>query len=161
MLPVRNSLSPPLKNALYYPTSLKLPCKTKVLLPVFFQGGSCAELQPVLCVHIRVCVCVGTNVHISGWPVQLTKPFAPGLRMTGTVSSFLRKFAPRCSVCKEPIMPAPGQEETVRIVALDRDFHVQCYRCEVGIPLTAGTESKGWLNFITTSCRSHDRNTLL
>lgn len=27
-------------------------------------------------------------------------------------------------------MPAPGQEETVRIVALDRDFHVQCYRCE-------------------------------
>lgn len=28
-------------------------------------------------------------------------------------------------------MPAPGQEETVRIVALDRDFHVQCYRCEV------------------------------
>ena len=42
-----------------------------------------------------------------------------------------RKFAPRCSVCVEPIMPAPGQEETVRIVALDRDFHVQCYRCEV------------------------------
>ncbi|XP_035131933.1 lipoma-preferred partner isoform X1 [Callithrix jacchus] len=40
------------------------------------------------------------------------------------------KFAPRCSVCKEPIMPAPGQEETVRIVALDRDFHVHCYRCE-------------------------------
>lgn len=27
-------------------------------------------------------------------------------------------------------MPAPGQEETVRIVALDRDFHVHCYRCE-------------------------------
>ncbi|ETE60658.1 Lipoma-preferred partner-like protein, partial [Ophiophagus hannah] len=30
----------------------------------------------------------------------------------------------------EPIMPAQGQEETVRIVALDRDFHVLCYRCE-------------------------------
>lgn len=44
---------------------------------------------------------------------------------------FYRKFAPRCCVCSEPIMPAPGQEETVRIVALDRDFHVQCYRCEV------------------------------
>lgn len=28
-------------------------------------------------------------------------------------------------------MPAQGQEETVRIVALDRDFHEQCYRCEV------------------------------
>lgn len=46
------------------------------------------------------------------------------------IEDFHRKFAPRCSVCKEPIMPAPGQEETIRIVALDRDFHVQCYRCE-------------------------------
>lgn len=55
---------------------------------------------------------------------------------TVLVSSFFRKFAPRCSVCKEPIMPAPGQEETVRIVALDRDFHVQCYRCEVSILIT-------------------------
>ncbi|KAI4892020.1 hypothetical protein NFI96_034228 [Prochilodus magdalenae] len=46
------------------------------------------------------------------------------------IEDFHKKFAPRCSVCNEPIMPAPGQEETVRIVALDRDFHVQCYRCE-------------------------------
>ncbi|KAK6483774.1 lipoma-preferred partner-like protein isoform X1 [Huso huso] len=46
------------------------------------------------------------------------------------IEDFHKKFAPRCSVCKEPIMPATGQEETVRIVALDRDFHVQCYRCE-------------------------------
>ncbi|XP_062853307.1 lipoma-preferred partner [Trichomycterus rosablanca] len=46
------------------------------------------------------------------------------------IEDFHKKFAPRCSVCMGPIMPAPGQEETVRIVALDRDFHVQCYRCE-------------------------------
>ncbi|XP_029564182.1 lipoma-preferred partner homolog isoform X1 [Salmo trutta] len=46
------------------------------------------------------------------------------------IDDFHKKFAPRCCVCSEPIMPAPGQEETVRIVALDRDFHVQCYRCE-------------------------------
>uniref|UniRef100_UPI00398E3546 lipoma-preferred partner n=1 Tax=Pristiophorus japonicus TaxID=55135 RepID=UPI00398E3546 len=46
------------------------------------------------------------------------------------IEDFHKKFAPRCSVCGEAIMPAQGQEETVRIVALDRDFHVQCYRCE-------------------------------
>lgn len=28
-------------------------------------------------------------------------------------------------------MPEQGQEETVRIVALDRSFHVNCYICEV------------------------------
>lgn len=44
---------------------------------------------------------------------------------------FFRKFAPRCCVCREPIMPEPGKEETVRVVALDRSFHVSCYKCEV------------------------------
>lgn len=28
-------------------------------------------------------------------------------------------------------MPEPGQEETVRVVALDRSFHLECYKCEV------------------------------
>lgn len=28
-------------------------------------------------------------------------------------------------------MPEIGQDETVRFVALDRSFHVQCYKCEV------------------------------
>lgn len=44
---------------------------------------------------------------------------------------FRRRFAPKCSVCQHPIMPEAGQDETVRFVALDRSFHVQCYRCEV------------------------------
>lgn len=42
-----------------------------------------------------------------------------------------RIFAPRCCVCMEPIMPKPGEEETVRVVALDRSFHFECYKCEV------------------------------
>jgi hypothetical protein len=29
-------------------------------------------------------------------------------------------------------MPEAGQEETVRVVALDRSFHIACYKCEVG-----------------------------
>jgi hypothetical protein len=28
-------------------------------------------------------------------------------------------------------MPEAGQEETVRVVALDRSFHIACYKCEV------------------------------
>ena len=47
------------------------------------------------------------------------------------MQDFHKKFAPRCSVCEQPIMPEPGQEETVRVVALDRSFHVNCYKCEV------------------------------
>lgn len=36
-----------------------------------------------------------------------------------------------CVSCNEPIIPAPGSEETVRVVALDKNFHLKCYRCEV------------------------------
>ncbi|KAF7203896.1 lipoma-preferred partner [Nothobranchius furzeri] len=59
------------------------------------------------------------------------------------IEDFHKKFAPRCCVCSEPIMPAPGQEETVRIVALDRDFHVQCYRCEDCSSLLSEGENQG------------------
>ena len=42
-----------------------------------------------------------------------------------------RKFAPRCCVCEQPIMPETGSEEAVRIVAMDRNFHPHCYKCQV------------------------------
>lgn len=57
---------------------------------------------------------------------------------------FTRKFAPRCCVCKLPIMPEPGQDETVRVVALDRSFHINCYKCEdCGLILSSEAEGRG------------------
>lgn len=46
------------------------------------------------------------------------------------VDDYHRKFAPKCSVCQEPIVPEEGKDETVRIIALEKNFHVKCYRCE-------------------------------
>uniref|UniRef100_UPI00398E9FD6 thyroid receptor-interacting protein 6 isoform X5 n=1 Tax=Pristiophorus japonicus TaxID=55135 RepID=UPI00398E9FD6 len=60
------------------------------------------------------------------------------------IEDFHMKFAPRCSVCAKPIMPEAGQEETVRIVALDRSFHVNCYKCEdCGFVLSSEGEGCG------------------
>ncbi|KAM4820682.1 thyroid receptor-interacting protein 6 [Thomomys bottae] len=60
------------------------------------------------------------------------------------IEDFHRKFAPRCSVCGRAIMPEPGQEETVRIVALDRSFHIGCYKCEeCGLLLSSEGECQG------------------
>ncbi|XP_049643858.1 thyroid receptor-interacting protein 6 [Suncus etruscus] len=60
------------------------------------------------------------------------------------IEDFHRKFAPRCSVCGGAIMPEPGQEETVRIVALDRSFHIGCYKCEeCGVLLSSEGECRG------------------
>ncbi|XP_061446729.1 thyroid receptor-interacting protein 6 [Rhineura floridana] len=60
------------------------------------------------------------------------------------IEDFHRKFAPRCSVCGNAIMPEPGQEETVRIVALDRSFHIGCYKCEeCGLLLSSEGDGRG------------------
>lgn len=60
------------------------------------------------------------------------------------IEDFHKKFAPRCCVCHQPIMPERGQEETVRVVAMDRSFHVQCYRCEdCGLLLSSEAEGRG------------------
>ncbi|XP_043278757.1 thyroid receptor-interacting protein 6 [Venturia canescens] len=57
------------------------------------------------------------------------------------IQCFNKKFAPRCCVCKLPIMPEPGQDETVRVVALDRSFHTHCYKCEdCGLVLSSDSE---------------------
>lgn len=60
------------------------------------------------------------------------------------IEDFHNKFAPRCCVCRLPILPEPGQEETVRVVALDRSFHLQCYKCEdCGLALSSSAEGRG------------------
>lgn len=41
-------------------------------------------------------------------------------------------------------MPEPGEDETVRVVALDRSFHIQCYKCEdCGLVLSSDPEGRG------------------
>ncbi|KAK6018730.1 LIM domain protein [Ostertagia ostertagi] len=47
------------------------------------------------------------------------------------------RFAPRCHRCKNTILPDENTGETVRIVALDNNYHVDCYSCEgCGLKLT-------------------------
>ena len=44
-----------------------------------------------------------------------------------------RIFAPSCAKCGESITPFEGTSETVRVAALGKDFHVDCYVCEVNL----------------------------
>ena len=60
------------------------------------------------------------------------------------IECFHQKFAPRCCRCKRPIMPEPGKSETIRIVALDKSYHVGCYTCEdCTLPLSSEAEGRG------------------
>jgi len=46
------------------------------------------------------------------------------------VNDFHRIFAPVCNICNTSITPVEGTDETVRVVAMEKDFHVDCYVCE-------------------------------
>ncbi|KAI7698053.1 Lipoma-preferred partner -like protein, partial [Sarcoptes scabiei] len=60
------------------------------------------------------------------------------------IDCFHGKFAPRCSVCSNPIVPEPGKTETVRVVAMDKSFHVSCYKCEdCDLLLSSEVEGRG------------------
>ncbi|XP_028992438.1 thyroid receptor-interacting protein 6 isoform X3 [Betta splendens] len=89
--------------------------------------------------HPRCFTCVVCNCCLDGVPFTVD-----ATSQIHCIDDFHRKYAPRCSVCGEPIMPEPGQEETVRIVALDRSFHVHCYVCEeCGLLLSSEGEGRG------------------
>ena len=47
------------------------------------------------------------------------------------IFSFHRIFAPKCNACGDGITPVEGTSDTVRVVAMEKDFHVDCYVCEV------------------------------
>eukprot|EP00066_Takifugu_rubripes_P015718 XP_011604984.1 PREDICTED: thyroid receptor-interacting protein 6 isoform X1 [Takifugu rubripes] len=89
--------------------------------------------------HPRCFTCVVCNCCLDGVPFTVD-----ATSQIHCIEDFHRKYAPRCSVCGEPIMPEQGQEETVRIVALDRSFHVNCYVCEeCGLLLSSEGEGRG------------------
>ncbi|KAG9346380.1 hypothetical protein JZ751_006691 [Albula glossodonta] len=89
--------------------------------------------------HPRCFTCVVCGCCLDGVPFTVD-----ATSQIHCIEDFHRKFAPRCSVCGQAIMPEPGQEETVRIVALDRSFHVNCYVCEeCGLLLSSEGEGRG------------------
>ncbi|XP_045577659.1 thyroid receptor-interacting protein 6 isoform X2 [Salmo salar] len=88
--------------------------------------------------HPRCFNCVVCGCCLDGVPFTVDATY-----QIYCIDDFHRKFAPRCSVCGQAIMPEPGQEETVRIVALDRSFHVNCYVCEeCGLLLSSEGEER-------------------
>ncbi|CAJ0581766.1 unnamed protein product, partial [Mesorhabditis spiculigera] len=60
------------------------------------------------------------------------------------VPCYHQRYAPRCAVCTTPIVPREGEKESVRVVAMEKSFHPECYRCEdCGLQLSSKIEGQG------------------
>ncbi|KAG5270799.1 hypothetical protein AALO_G00172430 [Alosa alosa] len=91
------------------------------------------------CFHAHCFRCTTCSCSLEGAPFitdDNNNPFC--------VPDYHRRFSPICVSCNEPIIPDPGSEETVRVVALEKNFHLKCYRCEdCARPLSIEADSDG------------------
>jgi hypothetical protein len=89
--------------------------------------------------HPSCFTCIVCNKCLDGIPFTVD-----ATNQIHCIDDFHKKFAPRCCVCKQPIVPETGKTETVRVVALDRSFHVACYKCEdCDLLLSSEAEGRG------------------
>lgn len=105
--------------------------------------------------HPSCFTCVVCGKSLDGIPFTVD-----AMNQIHCIEDFHKKFAPRCCVCELPIMPEDGEEETVRVVALDRSFHVRCYRCEdCGLQLSSEAEGRGCYplddHILCKNCNAH------
>ncbi|XP_013187640.2 lipoma-preferred partner homolog [Amyelois transitella] len=105
--------------------------------------------------HPSCFTCVVCGKSLDGIPFTVD-----AMNQIHCIDDFHKKFAPRCCVCELPIMPEEGEEETVRVVALDRSFHVRCYRCEdCGLLLSSEAAGRGCYpldgRILCKNCNAH------
>jgi len=102
-------------------------------LAEFGPCGSCEKpLSPTdslsvggITFHHGCLICVVCGENMEGKPVTLD----PNNKVYCT-EDYTATFSALCSTCRKPIVPKKGQTKAPRMRALDRDYHLECFKCE-------------------------------
>jgi len=75
--------------------------------------------------HKPCLYCVICKENLVGQPITMDSE-----NQIYCTKDYDRKFAAACHYCKKPIVPKAGQSKASRIRALDKDFHINCFKCQ-------------------------------
>ncbi|XP_057304257.1 lipoma-preferred partner homolog isoform X2 [Hydractinia symbiolongicarpus] len=98
----------------------------------------------------RILKAVGSSYHPQCFGCSSCHKNLDGIPFTVDASNAVHcvecyqvKFSPRCAACDKLIMPSNEQGETVHIVSMQKNFHVECYKCEDCAVLLSSDEGRG------------------